>query len=69
MSKYSYFSHPNSVCLSYFKHMKLSLTFSYLMLFGSFKSIIHAFIPSLFITSTNDTTNHIKEILISSGCR
>lgn len=69
MIKYSYFSHPNSVCLSYFQHMKLSLTFSYLMLFGSCKALIHAFFPFFFITDTTDTTNHMKEILILSGCQ
>ena len=49
---YSYFHHPNSVCMSYFSHMRLSLFFSFQMFKGSITSLIHASIPQLFITST-----------------
>ena len=66
---YSYFQHPNSVCMSYLKHMRLSLFFAFHMFKGSFTAIIHAFIPSLFITSTSDTTKLLKDTLQSSGCR
>ena len=66
---YSYFQHPNSVCMSYFSHMRLSLFFSFQMFKGSITSLIHAFIPQLFITSTSSTTKLLKDTLDSSGCR
>lgn len=66
---YSYFHHPNSVCMSYFSHMRLSLFFSFQMFKGSITSLIHAFIPQLFITSTSSTTKLLKDTLDSSGCR
>ena len=66
---YSYFYHPNKVCMSYFKHMRLSLFFSFHMFKGSITSLVHAFIPPLFITSTTDTTKLLNDTLKSSGCR
>lgn len=68
MSKYSYFTHPNSVCMSYFKHMKLSLGFSKTYLIGSYKALIHAFFPNVYITSTSDINEQIKKELNESGC-
>ena len=69
MSTYSWFSHPNSVCMSYFRHMRLSLFFSWNMFKGSFTALVHAFIPSFFITNTSDTTRLLSDTLKSSGCR
>lgn len=66
---YSYFDHPNKVCMSYFEHFKLSLGFSKIFLIGTFKAIIHAFIPSLYITSTSDLNKEVSLILSNSGCR
>ena len=36
---YSNFQHPNSVCMSYFKHMRLSLFFAFHMFKGSFTDV------------------------------
>ncbi len=66
---YSYFSHPNEVCMSYFKHMRLSLFFSYQMFKGSFTALVHAFFPSLYITATTDTTRLLNDTLKNNGCR
>ena len=44
--KFSYFKHPNSVCLSYFNHLKLSLYFSKKFFIASIKAFIHAFLPN-----------------------
>ena len=63
-----YFDHPKNVCMTYFKHMKLSLYFSYLLAKGSIKAIVHAFLPDTFITSTSDLTAKIQDILKKSGC-
>jgi len=65
---YSYFSHPNNVCMDYFTHAWLSLTFSRKLFFGSIKAFIHAIIPSLFITSTSDLVKNINYKLKKSGC-
>ena len=53
---YSYFQHPNAVCMTYFEHMRLSLGFSATLFIGSFKAIVHAFLPNYFITSTTDVS-------------
>lgn len=65
---YSYFAHPNSVCMSYFEHMRLSLGFSWKFLVGSFKAVIHAFFPNAFITSTSDIQRELGEELRNAGC-
>ena len=42
-----WFTHPDNVCMTYFQHLKLSLTFAYLMQKGAIKSFIHAFLPDV----------------------
>ena len=63
------FKHPKKVCMSYSQHMKLSFKFCYLFGKGFFKSFVHAIFPDIFITSTTDINNDIKELLDNSGCR
>ena len=63
-----YFEHPKKVCMTYIKHMKLSLYLSYLLAKGSAKAIVHAFLPDTFITSTSDLTAKVQDILKTSGC-
>ena len=69
MEDYSYFSHPNSVCMSYYTHMKLSLGFSLTFFGGSIKAFIHAFFPNLFVTSTSDINKNLERELREAGCR
>ena len=52
--RYSYFRHPNAVKMSYLQHFKVSSTIGFQFLNGSFKAFVHAFIPSLFVTSSSD---------------
>lgn len=66
--KFSYFKHPNSVCLSYFNHLKLSLYFSKKFFIASIKAFIHAFLPNKFITSTSDTVSKIQSVINISRC-
>lgn len=66
---YSQFNHPNSVCMSYIEHMVLSLRFALLFLGACLKAIVHAFIPSLFITSTTDTVSEVQIVLNTNGCK
>ena len=66
--KYSYFDHPNQVCLTYYQHWNLSMYFARTLFIGSFKAVIHAFIPSLYKTHTSDLTKHIAQTLEETRC-
>ena len=66
---YSYFDHPQSVCLSYFEHCMFSLKLSYNFFNAGFKAIIHAFIPNLYITSSSNTVDYLKKEMSKIGCR
>tara|TARA_B110000467_G_C18225609_1_gene425639 strand:- start:369 stop:590 length:222 start_codon:yes stop_codon:yes gene_type:complete len=46
--------HPNSIGESYFKHLLKSLKFSLILLFLSFKALVHAFLPFLYKTDVSD---------------
>ena len=65
---YNVFKHPQNVCMTYVKHMRLSLFFSFHLWLSSVKAFVHAFIPDVFITSTTDVTNNIQSIMKNSGC-
>ena len=69
MVRYSFFSHPNQVCMSYFQHMKFALDIGKNLAVGSVQSFIHAFFPNMYITSTSDLNKKITEKLNNSGCR
>lgn len=63
------FSHPSNVCMTYFTHFKFALLVGLKLYIGGLKSIIHAVLPDLFITSTTDLINELDEMLKNSGCR
>ena len=65
---YSYFSHPNSVCMSYYNHFFVSINYSKIFLFAGIKALIHAFFPNIFITSTTDCKNNIDKLLKDNNC-
>ena len=65
---YSYWSHPNQLCMSYITHARGSLYYSWLLFTGSIGAFIHAFIPSVCITTTSDTVKNINNLLLNSGC-
>ena len=44
---YSYFEHPNNVCMTYFQHMRLRNVLS--LGKGCICALIHAFIPSILL--------------------
>jgi hypothetical protein len=46
--------HPKSIGESYFKHFIKSLKFSLILLFLSFKALVHAFFPFLYKTAVSD---------------
>ena len=62
------FQHPNKVCMTYSEHFIISLRFSYIFMVASVKSLIHAFIPDLFISSTTDTLERVNNIMKTNGC-
>ena len=46
--------HPNSIGESYFKYLLKSFKFSLILLFLSFKALVHAFFPFLYKTAVSD---------------
>lgn len=63
------FSHPSDVCMTYICHLTFAVEISIILFIGSIKSLIHAIIPDLFITSTSDLIIEIEKKLRNSGCR
>jgi hypothetical protein len=68
IQKYSFFSHPNSVCMSYLKHMSFSLLLATQFIWGASKAVIHAFFPGFYVRGSSDTVNTISNKLETSGC-
>ena len=65
---YSRFQHPQSVCMSYFEHCMFSLKLARYLAVGSFKAVVHAFFPSMYITSSSDLLITMKEDMSKIGC-
>lgn len=63
-----FWSHPKNVCMSYVSHFQFSLFLSYKFGIASFKALIHAIIPNLFISSSTDITREINKIISVMGC-
>lgn len=63
------FKHPSEVCMTYFEHFKLSIGFSYKFIIAAIQAFIHAVIPDIYVTSTSDTINEVRDIIEKSGCR
>ena len=63
------FSHPTQVCMTYYEHFCFSMEVAYIFSLGSFKAIIHAFYPDMYVTSTTDTVMNIQQRLKQMGCR
>lgn len=68
-NRFSYFTHPNSVCMTYLQHAKLSLIFCFKFLGAGCKAFVHAFFPNLFRSSTSDSVSEISDLIKKSGCR
>uniref|UniRef100_A0A6C0LEL1 Uncharacterized protein n=1 Tax=viral metagenome TaxID=1070528 RepID=A0A6C0LEL1_9ZZZZ len=63
-----FLDHPNSVCLTYNDHFKLSMKFSYKFDITSLKAFIHATFPFMFIKSTTEIMNDIENQLKINKC-
>ena len=68
LKKYSFFQHPQNVCMSYFQHCFFSLKLARYFIVGTFKAIVHAFIPSFYITSSSDMIEDVKNEISNAGC-
>ena len=66
---YSYFDHPQKVCMTYLEHCSFSLSLSCYFMDASIKALIHAFFPNLFVTSSSDYVKSINVLLETNGCR
>jgi uncharacterized membrane protein YjjP (DUF1212 family) len=64
----TFFQHPREVCMDYLEHCLFSLSLAKLLGVGTFKALVHAFVPGFFITSTSELIKEIKEELDNSGC-
>lgn len=68
INKY-FLKHPKDVCMTYIQHFLIAIYISCFFMKGCVTSVIHAFIPSFFLTSASDTANKIKDIINENGCR
>jgi len=60
MKRYTFFKHLNSVNMSYFEHMKHSLSLSKMYFEGGIKAITHAIYPNVYETSSTDIQKKIN---------
>ena len=65
---YSYFKHPQAVCMSYYAHCMFSLKLARYFAVGAVKALIHAFLPTVFITSSSDLILKVKADMEAIGC-
>ena len=62
------FKHPRDVCMTYIEHVKVSFMFSGILFKGAFKSIVHAFLPDVYVTCVTDAHKQIGSLLLTTGC-
>jgi len=67
--KLRFFIHPENVCMTYLEHFCFSLEMTWYLSVGCVKSLIHAFIPDLFVNSTSEIVTLIQQRLSQVGCR
>ena len=57
-----FLQHPEENDMTYFQHFAFSSSLGFYFLGCSFKAFIHAFIPSLFITSSSDVPDELNHL-------
>lgn len=67
--KFSIFSHPNKVCMTYFQHMVFSASLGKDLFIASNKAFIHAIFPNLYITSSTDLVKNLDTKMKNIGCK
>ena len=63
------FQHLQDVCLSYYEHMCFSLYLSKEFFLSSVQAVVHAFIPSFYVTSSSDMVERVTMEMAQIGCR
>ena len=61
--------HPIENCMSYSEHAKLSLQLGQIFLQASAKAMVHALIPSLYVTSSSEALAEANDLLNMNGCK
>ena len=67
-ASFSWFDHPNRVCMSYWTHACHSLGLAWLLGWASMRAVVHAVVPSWYVTSTTDCVVEALQRLVESGC-
>ena len=62
-------AHLRSVCMTYLQHACFSLSLARRFAFGAFGAVVHALVPSLFVTSSTDCAEAVRRQILSSGCK
>ncbi len=60
---YSYFNHPNSLCMSYYEHALHSLIISFLFYIGFINGLIHSIFPFINKTFSKNTITYVQNYL------
>lgn len=63
------FEHPKTVCMSYIAHCCFALRLSGYLFYAGTCSLIHAFYPDAFQTTTSDIIKFLDHKIETSGCR
>lgn len=63
------FQHLQDVCLNYYEHMRFSLYLSREFFQSSLQAVVHAFVPSLYVTSSSDMVQRVTMEMAQIGCR
>ena len=63
------FLHPQSVCMTYMQHWCFAMWVSSRFAVAALQSLIHAFIPDIFVNSTSIVVRDVKKALETAGCR
>ena len=66
---FSYFEHPNTVCMSYFEHASFSSSIGISLLIGSMQAFVHALFPSMFMKSSSKLSTDLNKKLLEAGCK
>jgi hypothetical protein len=63
------FKHCRDVGCSYIKHFNVSINLAKKFGSASFKALVHAFLPFMFVTGSTDAINDLNECMKNSPCK
>ena len=56
--------HPKSVDENYVEHFRVAGSFGVAMIWGGIKTLVHAIVPGMCITSGSDTVKRLNHIIV-----